>query len=380
MRILKVTQIYYPYLEKGGPAVKVRALAEHLARRGHEVTVLTAQLRPFDQEQEDKANVLYLRTVAKYRTMTINRGLLPFCRQRLRTFDVVHIYGLYDLLGPVVAWFCRQWEIPYVVEPMGMYRPIVRSLGKKHLYHRLLGRALVEGAAALIATSEQERRELIEEGIASERVMVRRNGLNLSEFDGLPSRQVFRQELGLSDKEPLVLYLGRISHKKGLDLLLRAFAKLPTTARLAVIGPDDQDGCVQELERLRAQLGLEERVVLAGPRFGAQKLEALVGADLFVLPSQNENFGNAAAEAIACGVPVLVTDRCGIAPLVNGRAGLVVSYNEQSVREGLARLLEDGAARERLRAGCADVARQLSWEEPVARMEALYQQIRRKKA
>ncbi len=409
MRILKVSQTYYPYLNEGGRPVKVKALAEHLARRGHEVVVVTTDLgnqepgvrsqKPEVKSQKPRAmshkicsgspvEIHYLRTLARHRTLTLNPGIVPFCLRYLRQFDVVHIYGLYDLLGPTVAWFCRHWGIPYVVEPMGMYRPIVRSLRKKRLYHRLLGRAMIEGAARVIATSEQERHELVEEGLPPEKVVVRRNGLDLSEFVDLPPRGRFRRELGFSDGVPLVLFLGRLSRKKGLDLLLHAFAGLQTPAHLAIVGPDDHDGCVEEIRHLRRTLGLESRVTLLSPRFGRTKLEALVDADLFVLPSYNENFGNAAAEAIACGTPVIVSDQCGIAPWVRERVGMVVEFGErkfeirnskfeiqQRLREAIERVLGDEALRARFRANCLQVAQELSWDKAVREQERIYKDV-----
>lgn len=383
MHILKVTQVYHPYLEKGGPVVKIRGLAKQLARRGHHITVLTADLGLGEHDPEitkaSHVTTLYLPTWAQYRAVTFNPGVIIFCIKHLRQFDVVHIYGFYDLLGPVVAWFCRRWNIPYVLEPMGMYWPIIRSLRKKRFYHRILGPILVKGAAYFIATSEQERQELIAEGVPAEKIVERRNGLDLSEFEHLPPLGTFRQKLGLTNNELLLLYLGRLSRKKGLDLLLRAFALITIPARLVIVGPDNQDGCVQELEQLRTELALQDRVVMAGPRFGQEKLEAFIDADIFVLPSRNENFGNAAAEAIACGIPVIVTDQCGIAPYVRDRAGLVVPFAGQenqgrveALRQALERLLTDHQLRKRLRVNTEQVKQELSWDEPVGVQEQLY--------
>jgi glycosyltransferase involved in cell wall biosynthesis len=150
---------------------------------------------------------------------------------------------------------------------------------------------------------------------------------------------------------------------------------MPAPVVLAIVGPDDGDGCLQELKRLRDRLGLNDRVRLMGLRFGADKWSALADADVVVLPSRSENFGNAAAEALACGVPVVVTDRCGIAPLVADRAGLVVPCHVEAIRSGLSRLLEDSHLRARLRAGALEVRRDLSWDEPVARQEQIYLEV-----
>src|SRR4029077_13069361 len=148
MRILSVTQTYAPFYEFGGPPVKVQALSEGLARRGHRVTVLTADwglekhlqgLRgekgrsdagesPFGKcIEETGVQAIYLPTWLRYRATSWNPAVKKYCRARLQDFDVAHIYGLYDLLGPIVAAACRVRKLPYIVEPIGMFVPIVRS-------------------------------------------------------------------------------------------------------------------------------------------------------------------------------------------------------------------------------------------------------------
>lgn len=398
MRILKTTQTYYPYLSKGGPPAKVKGIARALARRGHDVTVLTADLGDTDgafdegdwrrertrgdwgwEWQNDGVKAIYLKTLTNYRATTISPRVLKFCLSQLTDFDVVHLYGLYDLIGPVVARFCRGRGIPYVLEPLGMFSPKVRSLQKKRVYHALIGDSLFRNAAAVITASETERQELIDGGIAQERIVLRRNGLDLDEFQSLPERGAFRANLGIGEHEPLILFLGRLSFIKGLDVLVRAFGEVSQThrdARLVIAGPDDEDGCRVEILRLVDKLKLGRSVSFPGPLYGDQKLRALADADLFVLPSQYESFGNAAAEAIACRLPVLVTDGCGIARLLDGRAGLVVQCSVESLRDGLDRLLKGGKTDDsllaQLRAGAVNVARELSWDEPVAEMERVY--------
>ncbi len=394
MRILKVTQAYEPFLERGGPAVKVAAIARALAARGHHVTVLTADLG-MDRLQEqrvegrcsrwgwemrrDGIETIFLSARARYRTLTWNPGIFGFCRERLQEFDLAHLYGLYDLLGPVVAARCRSTGRPYVVEPMGMFRPIVRSLWLKRAYHLALGRRMLRGARRLIATSEQERRELLSGGFPEKQICTRRNGVEVPQH--LPAFGAFRRKHGIAAETKVVLFLGRLVAKKSPDLLLEAFAAWreqlgnPNESVLILAGPDEADGYRQQLEALAARLGLNGVAVLVGPLYEESKWAAFRDADVFLLPSQNENFGNAAAEAIACGTPVIVTDRCGIAPLVAGRAGLVVPHDRGALQAALGQILEDSSLRDRLRKGCAEVARELTWEEPLNVLEKLYTEI-----
>jgi glycosyltransferase involved in cell wall biosynthesis len=394
-RILKVTQSYYPFLDSGGPAVKVRAIARGLANRGYEVTVLTSDLGIKTmanrlsgvsrvsgnwQHREDGVESVYLAPLCGYRSLTWNRGILEFCNQKLDRFDLVHIYGTYDFLGPVVARACRNCGIPYVFEPMGMFRPIVRHVALKQAYLRILGGTVVRGASRVIATSDQERGELIEEGIPAQKVVVRRNGIEFPPVYGTKGR--FRQVRNIPPAALMMLFLGRIVAKKSPELLLNAFAQWRSRSMdaqssvLVFAGPFESSRYRRKLRAQATRLGLDSAVVLTGALYDEQKWSALRDADVFVLPSQNENFGNAAAEAIVSGTPVIVTNRCGIAPLIQDRAGLVIAHECEALVRALGQL-SDAAFRERLKLGCVEVSRELTWEQPLAELEALYSLILR---
>ena len=386
-----VTQSADPFQERGGSVAVVTAMACGLERRGHQVTVLTADLglgrmsSGTDgfvrgqwgwQSDKDSVETIYLPSWASYRALTLNPGVFSFCRARLRTFDIVHIYGLYDLLGPVVACACRRFEVPYVIEPIGMFRPIVRNIRLKRLYRRLLGASMTRGARRLVATAAQEQQELVEEGVPMHKIVVRRNGIEPPQR--MPAGGTFRLRWRIPKDAQLVLFLGRLVSKKSPELLLEAFSRWQTRpearrpAVLVLAGPDEGDGYREKLEAHAARLGLGSTVLFTGPLYGDTKWSALCDADLFVLPSQNENFGITAAEAVACGTPVLVTDHCGIAPLIQGRAALVVPHDFQSFSLALDRLLRDERLGAELKRGCADVARELGWEEPLEETERLY--------
>ena len=392
MRILNVTASYAPFLEFGGPPVKVRSLSEGLARLGHSVTVLTAdwgidgRLRdangqvaaersPFGWRREEHGvQAIYLPTWLRRRALSWNPAAKRYCRARLRNFDVAHIFGLYDLLGPAVAGECRAKGLPYVVEPIGMFLPIVRNIQLKRMYHAMLGRRLLWGASAVIATSQQEVEELAGGGVPRDKIVLRRNGVERP--SKWPESGAFRRANGISPGAKLVLFLGRLSSKKSPELLLKAVADLPSQLqgkelKLVYAGPDE-GGVRKQLAQAASQLGIAKRVQFAGAIYGDAKWAAYRDADVFVLPSQNENFGNSAAEAVAAGTPVIVTERCGIAPLLADQAGLVVAHDARAISGALARVLSEPGLRERLAAGCSAVAARLGWEEPVREMESLY--------
>ena len=399
MRILNVTQSYEPFFEFGGPPAKVPALSEGLAKFGHEVTVLTADWgldkrlgnEPGAEPAEDSpfgrrrrksgVTAIYLANWLHFRAMSWNPALPRYLRARLGSFDIVHIFGLYDILGARVAVACRLQGIPYVVEPMGMFLPIVRNIKMKRLYHRLWGRRMLADANVVIATADQERSELISGGIPAEKIVLRRNGVDGPAL--LPSYGTFRDSLQIPGDVKLILFLGRLSLKKSPELLLEAFAKLiplehrtSDSPHLVFVGPDES-GMLEMLKEMSVKLLLTDRVHFVGPISGQAKWAAYRDADIFALPSQNENFGNSAAEAIAAETPVIVTEQCGIAPLVAGTAGLVAKHDVVSLCGALRLLLQDEELYRTLKEGCRTTMRRLGWSEPLEQMNTLFGRIAR---
>jgi glycosyltransferase involved in cell wall biosynthesis len=385
-----VVQAYYPFQEKGGPVTKVPALARGLTQRGHRVTVLTADLGLSKyigvrmkaehckwgwRAEQHGVEVIYVSTLGSYRALTVNPRVVGFCGASLRHFDLVHFFGLYDLLGPAVSYFCRRRGIPYLVEPMGMYRPIDRSIRLKLLWRQSIGNAFWHGAAQIIATSEMERQELVEEGVPPGKVFIRYNGIDPQSCTSLPPRGGFRAKWGISLEQQLVLFLGRLIPRKGADTLIEAFAQAcPQSARLVIAGPEGEPGYREYLERRARESRVEARVLFTGPVYDEEKKSLLVDADVFVLPSRYENFANSPAEAMACGIPVIITDACGIRSLVEGRAGLVIAPEKEALAGALRKLIGDKALYERLKEGCRQVADQLSWDRLVEQMEGYYTQ------
>ncbi|HLZ14164.1 MAG TPA: glycosyltransferase [Candidatus Acidoferrum sp.] len=398
MRILNVTESYAPFYEFGGPPAKVEALSRGLAERGHDVTVLTVdwgvERRMAEAEREKRfarsrfgwmgeergVKAVYLPTWLRYRATSWNPGIGRFLKARISEFDVAHIFGLYDLLGPAVAKACRTRGIPYVVEPIGMFVPIVRNVRMKRIFHRLYGKRMLAGAARVIATSEQENDELASGGILREKIALRRNGVMKPEK--LPERGIFRRKCGISATDLVVLFLGRLSEKKSPELLLRAFSEAAgkvggRVTRLVFAGPDEQE-MEARLKRTAKETKVEDRVLFAGAVFGEEKWAAYRDADVFVLPSQNENFGNTAAEAAAAGTPVIVTENCGVAPLL-AEGGAVIPHEQGALVRALDELLQNETLRERLGRQAMAAAGKIGWEGPVEEAEALYRKLAEKR-
>jgi len=238
---------------------------------------------------------------------------------------------------------------------------------------------MLAGASAIVATAEQEQSELIAGGIPKEKIVLRRNGVEGPPVP--PERGRFREAMGIPPEARLLLFLGRLSEKKSPHLLLQAFAKIVASethgqapVHLAFVGPDEA-GMLARLKKTAASITPAGRVHFSPALADTAKWQAYRDADIFVLPSQNENFGNTAAEAVAAGTPVIVTDQCGIAPLLAGVAGLVVKHDEIALTNGIQELLHDETLHARLQAGCPTILDALDWNHPIEQMVNIYAAI-----
>ena len=383
MNILFVTQYDLANPDSGGPVFKVRYLSNYLADLGHNVKVVTVDngkdkindLKELRDGLHNCVSTIRLKTLWRYRAVTLNPSILSVAQRQVPLADIIHIFGFYDLLSPFVVGLARTHNIPYILEPIGMFSPIVRSLLKKKIYHGLLGRRLVSGAEFIVATSAQEKKELVSSGLESQSIVIRRNGIDLSEFSNLPECGQMRSRFSIDSDERILLYLSRLSPKKNPEMLIRSFANLDLPKTKLVLAGPNESGYLEKLQSIRSELGLESDVVFVGPLFGNEKISALVDADIFVLPSTNENFGNVIAESVAAGTPVVITNKCGIAPYVKNRVGLVVSPEQHELQQAIVTLLSDASLYKKFELACSDVAKEFSWDQPAARMEKLYKKV-----
>ena len=220
----------------------------------------------------------------------------------------------------------------------------------KRVSFLLLERRILRHAALVHYTSEQERLEAEELGVRATSAVIPL-GIDLSAFKHLPALGTFRcQHPELSDRT-LLLFLSRLDPVEGLDLLLLAFAQVRQTRPdvalvLAGCGASDFEAWLQARVQ---ELGLESVVLFAGFLEGEQKLAALTDSALFVMPSYSENFGLAVVEAMACSLPVVISDQVGISyEVAKARAGLVVPCQVETLAGAILRLAGDAQLRARL--------------------------------
>jgi glycosyltransferase involved in cell wall biosynthesis len=319
MKIVLATPLYAPDWEWGGVVTWAAQLFPGLARRGHDVTVVTTHAgggRFSEEEELDGVRVVRVRgevTGASGRIRADGYGAA--CRKHFAGADVIHLAGVWQPTGHVAARAVRSAGMPYGISPHGALGAYAwtRNRWLKRIYYVLREKPHIRQAAWIHATAPMEEDELRQLGWKST-VRVVPNPLDTALWRMVPEEgRAWRQRTGLSEHEVVLLSCGRLHHKKGLDLLPEALAGVAGNWRWVVIG-DDRNGVRPELEaRLRAHK-IEQRVLWLDPAPPQDVRAAYCGSDCLLMPSLHENFGNVAVEAAACGCPALVSDSVGAAP------------------------------------------------------------------
>ena len=383
MRILQILPSIS--LIYGGPSQMVRGFAQGLAAAGAEVTILTTNANGDSGQaplavplgtpvQEENYTVRYF-ACSPWRRYKFSAGLLAWLYQHAHEFDLAHIHALFSPLSTAAAMVARSQSLPYVLRPLGTLDPadLQKKKRLKQLYGGLFEAPNIAGAAALHFTSPIEAEVSHRFGAKTQDWIIPlgvRPLLPVSKSDG----QKILAQLGISPDghqlaqgdRPLLLYLSRLDPKKGLDLLLPALEKLAAQGidfHLVLAGGNPQDPSYEKAvaDRIRAS-PLGDRTSLPGFVTGVTKTALLQAADLFVLPSYYENFGIAVAEAMAAGVPVVVSKGVYIWPdIVASGSGWVCELTIEGVAQALAEAIESSAQR-RLRGQQAQVYAQDTYD------------------
>jgi glycosyltransferase involved in cell wall biosynthesis len=273
--------------------------------------------------------------------------LQAFVEQRIHDFDVMHAHGVWEQSLAASARALRSAGKPYVISPHGMldHWSRRRSAWKKWLARNFLGtRAFLRGADAIVYGTPDEAREAEDLRLPGRQYIIP-NGIEPARFQRQNDDDCGRLSArfpAIAAWETVVLFYGRLHPKKGFDLLIEAFARLhldyPGAGIFAAAIAHDDD-YTAALRRKIADYGLQSHVVLTTEIVGGDSRVVFDMADIFVLPSHQEGFSMAIIEAMACGIPVLITDACHMNDVVEWRAGKVVPVSVDGIEAGLRELL-----------------------------------------
>lgn len=259
-------------------------------------------------------------------------GLILWCRRNLKQYDVVHMHVYRTFQNIVLYYYCRKYNIPYVMDAHGSVPYFTRKNLVKKIFDILIGKSILKNASTLVAETEVGVDEYIDldREINRDKVIVLSPPFDTDEYLKLPKKGDFRKKYNILKDEKVVSFLGRVHYIKGNDFLIKGFAefiKHNQDSKLVIIGPDD--GHMTECKKIVSDLNIEDRVVFTGFLGGEYKNSALVDSDIVVQLSRQEQGAWAPLEAVLCETPIVVTDHTGTGEDIKRMdAGYLVKFDD----------------------------------------------------
>jgi glycosyltransferase involved in cell wall biosynthesis len=380
MKILQIVPTYHPAVRYGGPIRSVHSLSKALVGMGHEVHVFTSSMDgPTDLDVPEGTPVNLDGVLVRYFRVSFLRRLCwcpPLAtalKSEVSSFDVIHLHSVFLWPTWASARIARSSGVPYLVSPRGMLGPHVirrKSRFVKSAWIRFIEAKTLRESAAVHVTSELEAEEIRCLGLALPRLCCVPNGVASPTAYTDLARGPFAQL-----RRPYALFLSRISWKKGLDRLIRAWKWVPDLT--LIIAGNDEEEYLPKLEALAKSEGVTSRLNFIGAISDEHKWAVYENATMFILPSYSENFGNVVAEAMSVACPVVVTREVGIASLVlETGAGVVTDGEPALLAKAINELGSDEVKRRRLgSAGRQAVKERLSWDAVAAQLTAAYRSV-----
>ena len=386
LRILHVVPYYEQAWAYGGIPRLATTITRALARRGHAVTVCTTDVR----DSRTRASRTSLNeagvdvrifpnasnAVAYHFQFFTPVGLRQFLRKAAGSFDIAHLHACHNLPVVIAAWELTRAGVPYVVSPNGTAPAIERRIKTKRLFAMTIGRSLLPRAARVTAVSRAEVVQLRALGVDAASIVRIPNPIDEAEFVQALDPDRYRRQMHVGDA-PLVLFLGKLTPRKGVDDLVRAAAVL-RDPRIKVLIAGNDMGMERTLLSLIRRLGLLNRVSLVGLLTGRARLDALAAADVVVYPSRDEIFGLVPLEALLAGTPVVVCNDSGCGEVITETGGgcLTRPGDITGLAGAIERVLADVPAwRARARDGAASARRLFGAQVVCEQLESLYREI-----
>ena len=378
MRVLHVSPYFPPARPYGGPPASVLGLCQGLQRAGVDVEVVTTTANGRDTLSPSPPGGEYFEGVpVRYAERAFPRRFFGArvrgpLTEALSHADLCHIHGVWNVPEWWASHLSRAARVPYVISPRGMLQPqaMARGRWRKAAAFALLDGRNLRGAALLHATSELEAGAIrgLDLGVP---IAVVPNGV-----DGAGPQHAlggYRARLGIPPEAFVVLFLGRMHRIKRLDLLAGAFAAARATRpdmHLVLAGTDEHGLIPDLMTRLAGDVA---HVHATGDVDGADKWALLKDADVMVQCSDSESFGMAIVEALASGVPAVVTRTCPWSEIETHGCGFWVEQTVPAIAAAIGVLADDPARRARMGERGAQFARdRYSWDAIAATMRAAY--------
>ena len=295
------------------------------------------------------------------------------------SYNLVHTHAIFSYPVLVAYWMCQLHKIPYLATPHGMLEPwaLAYKIWKKKLYFNWLEKPALQKASAIqmLAAPEAERIKNLD---LKPPLVIVPNGIHREDFASLPDPEIFYQQFPETKNKRLIIFLGRIDPKKGLDLLAPAFAqayqKFPDT-HLIIAGPDNT-GFLPTAQSYFIKAGCSHAVTLTGMLTGNIKYAALAAAKIYVAPSYSEGFSMSVLEGMAAGLPCVITTGCNFPEAGEAEAAIIVNIDVGSIAKAIIQLLKDDQKAKNL-GNCARqfILDNYTWDKIALKMVSVYEDI-----
>ena len=383
MNILHVVPSFAPCFSHGGVVNASYQIAKKQVENGHDVCVYTTD--SCDERLKFKDNydvdidgirVFYFKNLSNNfkNKLTIDTpvSLIGHLKKTVSDFDIIHIHEHRHSLAIATHRYAKKNSIPYVLQAHGSVLPFFQKEKLKEVFDKLWGFDILHDASRAFALTEVEKEQYLKMGVSKDRIDIVPLGIDINEYNHLPDEGKFKSKHGIGSEERVILFLGRIHEIKGLDLLVKSFARISEDdVKLAIVGGDY--GFKEELENLIETLDLTDKVIFPGVLTGENKIEALVDCDIFIMPSRYESFTTSGLEAMACFKPLILTKNNHIQTWVKDNTGLVCEFDEEDLSDCIETLLNDKSLCERFgNNGRKLIEDKYDWDKVSKQIESIY--------
>ena len=362
---MKILNVNFGMSGFAGDSNQLFTITKNLISLGHDVTIVTTDADVWKGDIEKSEQYSKIRDVLKNsieKPVRINEvPVIPlhctiqelgmycpnaktFAKKIIKDYDVVHIYNWYYHLGMTFAQVCYEQKIPFIISFYATLQEKGREYKKfrKKIADSIYTKKLIVKANALHSIGDLETRDYIKWGVNPEKIFRADNVISLSDYQLKHPTNIFKK-LKIEKKKDYLLFISRIHHKKGLDLLLMAFAKLLKLGlkTILVVAGTGSEEYQNELKTLVDKLGINNYVKFAGFVTNEEKLDLLKHAKVYVLTSRSDIHPTAIQDALTMGAPVLITKACDYPEVEEYGAGIIVDSNVDSIYHGLNKILNE---------------------------------------